>query len=111
MGDGLRARARARGADGARGGGGELSAIGHGLEEFAFADEEGYAPAFRTVWQAGAAGIPVEGDDVDQLEPLTRWLLERGRAVGARELGEALTWLTRVRAAADHRVRTRTTRC
>ncbi|HEX7835053.1 MAG TPA: amidase family protein, partial [Pseudolysinimonas sp.] len=49
---------------------------------------------FRTVWQAGAAGIPVEGGDVEQLEPLTRWLLARGREVGARELGDALEWLT-----------------
>jgi amidase len=72
----------------------ELSAMGHGIEEFVFDGEEGYAPAFRTVWQAGAAGIPVEGDDIDQLEPLTRWLLARGREVGARELGEALAWLT-----------------
>ncbi len=72
----------------------ELSAMGHGIEEFAFDGEEGYAPAFRTVWQAGAAGIPVEGEDVGRLEPLTRWLLARGREIGARELDEALTWLT-----------------
>ena len=65
----------------------ELSAMGHGLEEFSLDAEEGYAPAFRTVWQAGAAGIPVEGDDVEQLEPLTRWLLgarPRGRCARAR---------------------------
>lgn len=73
---------------------GELAAIGHGLEEVALADEPGYAPAFRTVWQAGAAGIPVEGEDVARLEPLTRWLVERGRTVSARELDDALTWLT-----------------
>jgi amidase len=72
----------------------ELSAMGHGLEEFALAPEEGYAPAFRTVWQGGASMIPVEGDDVEKLEPLTRWLLARGREVSARELGEALSWLT-----------------
>lgn len=72
----------------------EFAAIGHGLEEFAPADEEGYAPAFRTVWQAGAAGIPVEGDDLARLEPLTRWLVERGRALSARELAEALEWLS-----------------
>jgi amidase len=72
----------------------ELSAIGHGLEEFSLDPEEGYAPAFRTVWQAGAAGIPVDGDAIRELEPLTRWLLERGRQVGARELGDALEWLT-----------------
>lgn len=73
---------------------GELAAIGHGLEEFSPAPEDGYAPAFRTVWQAGAGGIPVDGDDVARLEPLTRWLVERGRAVSARELAEALNWLS-----------------
>jgi amidase len=72
----------------------ELSAIGHGLEELSLDPEEGYAPAFRTVWQAGAAGIPVEGDDILKLEPLMRWLVETGRAVSARALGEALEWLT-----------------
>ncbi|MEO8262011.1 MAG: amidase [Pseudolysinimonas sp.] len=71
----------------------EFAAMGHGIEEFAMPAEEGYAPAFRTVWQAGASGIPVEGDDVQALEPLTRWLVEKGRAVSARELSEALTWL------------------
>ena len=71
----------------------EFAAMGHGLEEFGLPDEDGYAPAFRTVWQAGASGIPVEGDAVHALEPLTRWLVERGRAIGARELSDALTWL------------------
>lgn len=72
----------------------ELSAIGHGIEEVTPADEPGYAPAFRTVWQAGAAGIPVEGDDVTRLEPLTRWLIEVGRGVAARDLADALQWLS-----------------
>lgn len=72
----------------------ELDALGHGVEQLDPADEEGYAPAFRTVWQAGAAGIPVEGDDIDRLEPLTSWLVRRGREVSARELAEALAWLT-----------------
>jgi amidase len=72
----------------------ELAASGHGLEELDLPPEEGYAPAFRTVWQAGAAGIPVEGEDVDRLEPLTAWLVRRGRQVSARELAEALQWLT-----------------
>jgi amidase len=71
----------------------ELAAAGHGLEELDLPVEEGYAPAFRTVWQAGAAGIPVEGDDVDRLEPLTAWLVRRGREVTARELADATSWL------------------
>jgi amidase len=73
---------------------GELTAIGHGIEEFALEPDDTYAPAFRTVWQAGAAGIPAEGKDLDLLEPLTRWLVERGRELSARTLAEALVKLT-----------------
>ena len=72
----------------------ELAAIGHGLEAFTPDAEPGYAPAFRTVWQAGASGIPVEGDDLARLEPLTVWLVGEGRRIGARELAEALQWLS-----------------
>jgi amidase len=72
-----------------------LDAIGHGLEEFALEPEEGYAPAFIALWQGGAAGIRIEGDQLDQVEPLTRWLVEAGRRLGARELAAALGWLTK----------------
>jgi len=71
----------------------ELDAIGHGLEELAFDPEPGYAPAFRTVWQAGAANLPIEGPQLDLVEPLTRWLVEAGRSLSARDLGSALAWL------------------
>jgi amidase len=71
----------------------ELSAIGHGVEEFALEPDTSYAPAFRTLWQAGASDIPAEGRDLDLLEPLTRWLVERGRALTARELAVALSTL------------------
>ena len=73
----------------------QLDAIGHGLEEFRLEPEEGYAPAFTTLWQGGAAGIPIEGGQLDQVEPLTRWLVETGRRIGARELAAALGWLTK----------------
>jgi len=72
-----------------------LDAIGHGLEEFRLEPEEGYAAAFTTLWQGGAAGIRIEGDQFDQVEPLTRWLVETGRRLGARELAAALGWLTK----------------
>jgi amidase len=72
-----------------------LDAIGHGLEEFALEPEEGYAPAFTTLWQGGAAGIKIEGEQFAQVEPLTRWLVETGRRLGARELAAALGWLTK----------------
>ena len=64
--------------------------LGHGVEAMAPEPEPGYPEAFRTIWQAGAATIPVDGEAEAFLEPLTRWLLERGRAVPARRLAEAL---------------------
>jgi len=72
----------------------ELDAIGHGIEEFALEPDPSYGPAFRTIWQAGAAGIPAEGEQLDLLEPLTRWLVARGRELTARQLHEALLALT-----------------
>jgi len=72
----------------------QFSAMGHGLEETALIPDASYAPAFRTIWQAGAAGIPAEGEEQEALlEPLTRWLLHRGRELGARELAAALAAL------------------
>lgn len=68
--------------------------LGHGVEAMAPAPEPGYPAAFRVVWQAGAASIPVDGEAEALLEPLTRWLLERGRALPARALVEALAWLS-----------------
>jgi len=72
----------------------ELGAIGHGIEEYALDPDDSYAPNFRTIWQAGAAGIPAEGAELDLLQPLTRWLVERGRELTARQLAEALQALT-----------------
>ena len=71
----------------------ELASLGHGLEELRMPDEPGYASAFRTIWQAGAATLPLGDEQLGLVEPLTRWLVERGRALGARELGVALEWL------------------
>jgi len=71
----------------------ELDAIGHGVEDFGLQPDPTYSPAFRTIWQSGAANIPAEGEQLDLLEPLTRWLVERGRALSARELAVALQQL------------------
>ena len=72
----------------------ELAVLGHGVEELALEPDDSYGPAFRTIWQAGAANIPAEGEQLDLLEPLTRWLVARGRELSARELAGALTTLT-----------------
>ncbi|WP_374007604.1 amidase [Leifsonia sp. LS-T14] len=71
-----------------------FASMGHGLEETALEPDDTYAPAFRTIWQAGAARIPAEGEALALLEPLTAWLVERGRSLSARELSEALSLLT-----------------
>jgi amidase len=71
----------------------ELDALGHGVEEVRLEPEDGYAAAFGTIWQAGAAQIPVEDAALDLVEPLTRWLVDRGRVLTARVLADALVWL------------------
>jgi amidase len=71
----------------------ELDRLGHGLEQFELEPDSSYAPNFRTIWQAGAANIPAEGEQLELLEPLTQWLLARGRALSARDLAQALTAL------------------
>lgn len=72
----------------------ELDALGHGLEERPLQPEPDYAANFRVIWQAGAARIPAEGEQLDRLEPLTAWLVRRGRELSARSLAEALAFLT-----------------
>src|SRR5690606_6656187 len=72
----------------------EVAARAHGIEETALVPDESYAPAFRTLWQVGASRIPAEGEALSLLEPLTAWLVERGRALSARQLAEALAALT-----------------
>lgn len=72
----------------------ELDALGHGLDDLAFDEEPGYGPAFRAVWQAGASALPLDDAQLALVEPLTRWLVETGRRLSARELAEALAWLS-----------------
>ncbi len=71
----------------------QLDRLGHGLESFTLEPDDSYAPNFRTIWQAGAAGIPAEGEQLNLLEPLTQWLVGKGRELSARQLAEALTAL------------------
>lgn len=73
---------------------GEFASLGHGIEEITLEPDAGYAPAFRTVWQSGAAGIPAEGERLELLEPLTQWLVARGRELTARQLADALAALS-----------------
>lgn len=71
----------------------EIDALGHGMEHIALQPDDTFPVAFRAIWQGGASSIPAEGDDLELLEPLTRWLVERGRELTARQLSEALAAL------------------
>ena len=72
-----------------------FAALGHGIDDIALDPEPHYGEHFRTIWMAGAAGIPARTpDELALLEPLTAWLVERGRAVGAERLVDSLAWLT-----------------
>jgi amidase len=71
----------------------ELAALGHGLESLQLGSTPEYPPAFRTLWQASAATVPAEGDELEQLEPLTAWLVRRGRELTGRQVIETLATL------------------
>ena len=70
-----------------------LDDLGHGLEQISLEADASYAPNFRTVWQVGASTIEAEGVQLDLLEPVTRWLLLRGRERSGQELAAALVAL------------------
>jgi amidase len=71
-----------------------LVELGHGLEEFSLEPSPEYPAAFRTIWQVGAAGIAADDSTEHLLEPLTRWLMHRGRELSATQLARALSTLT-----------------
>ncbi|GAB2462132.1 amidase [Xylanimonas ulmi] len=72
-----------------------LAGLGHDIESVAWEPDAAYAPAFRTLWMAGAAAVPIEDPArLALLEPLTQWLVGVGRKVTARELVEALRALS-----------------
>ena len=70
-----------------------LDAAGHHVAPLSLEPAPDYPTHFRTIWQAGAASIPAEGDQLGLVEPLTAWLIDRGRSLSARTLAEALAGL------------------
>lgn len=69
-----------------------LDGLGHAVVDAGtWEPDPAYAPAFRTLWMAGASAVPIDDPErLALLEPLTQWLVERGRAVPARQLVEAV---------------------
>ncbi|MEF2978245.1 amidase [Subtercola sp. YIM 133946] len=71
-----------------------LSELGHGVESLSLLPAPEYGSAFRVIWQAGAALLPADDSTEHLLEPLTRWLMHRGRALDAGALVSALQTLS-----------------
>jgi amidase len=67
-----------------------LEALGHEVVEVEMPEPGSLTPSFETVWAALTVSAPLPPGAEDRLLPLTRLLVERGRAVGAAELGSAL---------------------
>lgn len=73
---------------------GQLSSIGHGIEDVVLAHGGVYSAAFRKLWQISAASIPVSDENLHLLEPVTAALVRAGRAFGAWEVTETLDILS-----------------
>lgn len=72
-----------------------LGGLGHDVTDIDLDPAPEYGPAFRTLWMAGASAVAIdEPERLDLLEPLTRWLVARGREMPARQLVEALRTLS-----------------
>ncbi|GAA1977376.1 amidase [Isoptericola halotolerans] len=72
-----------------------LAGLGHELADHVWDPAPEYGDAFRSLWMAGASAVPIDDPAaLEQLEPLTAWLVRRGREVPARELVEALRVLS-----------------
>ncbi|WIA98822.1 amidase [Curtobacterium sp. MCBA15_012] len=70
-----------------------LGEVGHGVEDLAM-PRLPYADAFRVAWESSAAGLPrVPGIDLTQATPLVAWLVERGRALTATQVLDAMAAL------------------
>jgi amidase len=71
----------------------QFASIGHAVEDVTLDHGNVYPDAFRTIWQVSAAMLPVDGDTIGLLEPVTQELVARGRRISARTLAETLSLL------------------
>jgi amidase len=64
--------------------------IGHTVADVEWTPRASYADAFATLWRASAATLDIPAGGHDVLENLTRYLVEEGAKLSARELALAL---------------------
>lgn len=77
-----------------------MLAAGHEVEDIDRPISPDVVPAFETVWQVGAATIPVAPDNEALLTPLTRHLRQLGRQVSGVELMKAVATMREASSAA-----------
>jgi amidase len=70
-----------------------LASLGHVVEDVAPPFGPDQVVAFEAVWSVLACLTPVPEADEGRLLPLTRWLRERGRAIGGVELAIAVSMM------------------
>jgi amidase len=70
-----------------------LAGLGHEVEDIATPFGAEVVPAFETLWYSMATLAPVPPDQEDRLQPLTRYLRERGRSVSVPDLLMAQAYL------------------
>ena len=72
---------------------------GHQVEDFDWHPRGGYAEAFYTLWKASTVSLSIPPESRHLLEPLTRFLVEEGEQLHAKDLATALIELSRFEAA------------
>jgi amidase len=70
-----------------------LAELGHDVEDVSAPFTETAVPLFETLWSVAAHGAPVDPNRIDELQPLTRWLRDRGAQVSGPQFVTALSAL------------------
>lgn len=70
-----------------------LRDAGHDVEEWPWVPLPGYVEAFSLMWQASTTGTVFSDDEFALLEPLTKYLVSKGREVSAADLVRTTAWL------------------
>ena len=71
-----------------------LADLGHTVVDLEWTPKPGYSAAFVTIWKSSAVGLDLSAPQRELLEPLTRYLVEEGERVSAKELAAALRELS-----------------
>jgi amidase len=77
-----------------------LTSLGHDVEDIAMPFGQDSVPFFEILWYSYATLAPIAPEDEDKLLPLTRYLRERGRGIGAQDLIFAQAYLQAITRAA-----------